>query len=431
MSHSPTDLERAWDFGMVAQDWIAFPVCDPVSEMDWASGKLGQRTSYWHERSWVDWCTSGRINYFTVEAFRSRVHARSRTKGVTEGSENFISWDATFSSRTGPVLAVDKAARKVKIGLEDGSRPYTWRVKEGSEILVSEGDVVEEKQVIAAPVIPIGREGLMCPGVLPAGHLTRLIGSRERTQRFAGVKLARLLDRKEHEAEALELAGDGEEDVYVRLEAVSYLVARCGHAAEPSFSPYLESGDPQTQLEAVIALGETRTEEAVDLLARIVRTSDQPYFLRSAAAWSLGQIGTQHACGELVSAFSTVDHNLRREALDNLVGVGCTACNVLLEGLKRTDEAVIAGCAEALRQQPELPEEVVESLLGTIRSDAPNKWVVWLVGHLPREQFNAAISELQTERPELHYAIALIWSFLESWIAKHWELRPSAEFPRE
>ena len=27
MSHSPTDAERAWDFGMVDSDWIAFPVC--------------------------------------------------------------------------------------------------------------------------------------------------------------------------------------------------------------------------------------------------------------------------------------------------------------------------------------------------------------------------------------------------------------------
>lgn len=429
MSHSPTDLERAWDFGMVAQDWIAFPVCEPAREMDWASGKLGETASYWREQNWVDWRTSGCINYFTVEAFRSRMYARSRTKGVTEGSENFISWDATFSSRAGPVLAVDKTARKVKIGLEDGSRPHTWTVKEGSEILVCEGDVVKEKQAIAAPVIPIRGGDLACPGVLRDGHVAKLISSRERTQRFAGVKLARLLGGKKHEAATLELARDAEEDVYVRLEANSYLVACCAHGAEPSFAPYLDGGDPQTQLEAVIALGETRTDEAVDLLARILRTNTRPYFLRSAAAWSLGQTGSEQACSELVSAFSSVDDNLRHEALDNLVGVGCAACNTLLEGLKHSDEAVIAGCAEALRQQPDLPREVAESLLRDIRSGSPNKWVVWLVGHLPREQFNTAISELQARRPELHYAIALIWSFLESWIAKHWELRPSPEFP--
>jgi hypothetical protein len=47
MSHSPTDAERAWDFGMVDADWIAFPVCQAVKEAEWTSGKLRESTSYW------------------------------------------------------------------------------------------------------------------------------------------------------------------------------------------------------------------------------------------------------------------------------------------------------------------------------------------------------------------------------------------------
>jgi hypothetical protein len=72
-----------------------------------------------------------------------------------------------------------------------------------------------------------------------------------------------------------------------------------------------------------------------------------------------------------------------------------------------------------------------DSLLGNIRSNEPNKWVVWLVGHLPREQVNTAIAQLQQKSPELHYAVTLIWSFLDSWIAKHWELNPTARFPAD
>jgi hypothetical protein len=34
---------------------------------------------------------------------------------------------------------------------------------------------------------------------------------------------------------------------------------------------------------------------------------------------------------------------------------------------------------------------------------------------------------LQADKPELHYAISLLWSFVESWIARHWELRPTAK----
>ena len=103
MSHSPTDAERAWDFGMVDSDWIAFPVCKAVAEADLTAGALREGISYWRQKSWVKWQASGTTNYFTVAAFRSELHAKSRTKGVEEGSENVIAWDATFSTREGVV----------------------------------------------------------------------------------------------------------------------------------------------------------------------------------------------------------------------------------------------------------------------------------------------------------------------------------------
>ena len=51
MSHSPTDEARAWDFGMVDEDWIAFPVCQPADETYWSAGQLTRANSYWHERN--------------------------------------------------------------------------------------------------------------------------------------------------------------------------------------------------------------------------------------------------------------------------------------------------------------------------------------------------------------------------------------------
>ncbi len=210
---------------------------------------------------------------------------------------------------------------------------------------------------------------------------------------------------------------------------MSYLVTCCGYAAKPDFQPYLDSGDPQTQLEAIIALGDAGTAEAVALLANILSSPSTKYFLKSAAAWSLGHIGTDKANAKLISAFASVDHNLRYEALENLVSVGCTACDSLLHGLDSTDKNIVAGCAEALRQQERLPQSAVDKLLDHVHSNEPNDFVVWLVGHLPREQVNTAISQLQLGRPELHYAVTLIWTFLDSWISKYWELTPTARFP--
>ena len=52
-------------------------------------------------------------------------------------------------------------------------------------------------------------------------------------------------------------------------------------------------------------------------------------------------------------------------------------------------------------------------------------WPVWLFGNLPRQQAAPLIAELQTTAPQLHYAVSLLWSFTESWIAQRWELNPS------
>jgi hypothetical protein len=430
MSHSPTDAERAWDFGMVDADWIAFPVCQSTKEVDWTSGKLQESQSCWREKRWIEWEVTRHINYFTVEAFHSHLHARSRTKGVEEGSENFIGWDATFSSRNGPVLAVDAAKGKITIGLSDGTMPYTWRVKPGSRIFVSPGDTVDQDQVIAATVPLLLADNLVCRAKLPTDHIARLLSSRERTQRFTGLKLARLRNESQFAQEAQELSCDDEEDVYVRLEAVSYLLTSCGRSVD-LFEPYLKSADQQTQLEAVIALGETATPDAIVILSGILKNSLQPYFLRSAAAWSLGQVGSEQASRELVAAFGDLDISLRFEALDNLAVVGCPSSAALIKGLEAADERIVAGCAETLRQRQNLPEEVRRDLIEIIQSDESNQWAVWLVGHLPREQFNTAIAELQQNKPELHYAISLLWSFVHSWIARRWEVNTSTIPPME
>src|ERR1017187_628608 len=428
MSHSLTDQERTWDFGMVESDYIGFPVCEAIDEKYWSSGRLQSEASYWHERNWVRWQLKGKINYFRVATFRSSPHTKVSTKGVTEGSETSVSWNAVFASRDGAVEKLD--GRKMTITRTSDGHRNTRTIPAAFELFVRQGDAVALNQVIAGLIKPLTTGELACPGHLPSGYVAQLLESRERTQRFTGVKLARLRKEPQYRDSVEELSADQEEDVYIRLEGISYLTAVCNEPAREIFAPYLQSADAQTQLESVIALGEAANADAIGLLSDILDDAKQPYFVRSAVAWCLSRVEHIDAAKRLVNAFADIDHSIREEALEGIVSIGGLGIPSLLEGLREVNPDIAAGCAEALRQQQKhLPAEVIAQVTGHAKKRQSPSWTVWLLGQLPREQVLSTIADVQDSAPALHYALSLLWTFTESWIARRWELHPNAEFP--
>ena len=429
MSHSPTDHERAWDFGMVDSDVIAFPVCKIGEETLVGTGRLKESVSYWHERNWIRWRAEGKVNYVRVAQFRALPPGTSATKGVTEGSETSVGWKARFSSRTGTVTSVQ--GQRITIRRRSDGHRHTQRIPDQLRLVVREGQEVTRNQIIASSVAPESEASLCCPKAMRSGHLRQLLESRERTQRFTGVKLARFRRERTLGELVAQMEEDQEEDFYIRLEAAAYLAGVRDVAADNLFARYLNSPDQQIQLEAVITLGEAGTDECVSMLSAILGDAGQPFFLRSAAAWCLSQVGGEEACGRLVRAFADVDPDVREEALDGIVGVTTGATPALLAGLQELDPAIAAGCAEALRRRSPLPEDAVREIWAQISRTDPSVWAVWLAGNLPRERLAAAVDGLQESAPQLHYAITLLWSFVESWVARRWELRPRAEFPTD
>ena len=425
MSHSPGEVERAWDFGMVNQDWIAFPVCEAVEEKHWSSGRLGNESSYWHERNWVNWQRTGQINYFDVSSLRTVPHSGETTKGVTEGSETSISWPTMFANFDAIVESIGENRITLK-KLETGRR-ISRNLPGFLNVWVSPDEVVQANRVLASVAKPLMADQFCCTGEFPVGHIDRLISSRERTQRFTGIKLARLRSSHDFCDDIQVLANDPEEDFYIRLEAVSYLSSVCNRNAAELFNTFLQSPDEPVQLEAVIALGETATPNAIDLLCSILDDTTRPYFMRSAAAWSLSQIKSDQATERLIKAFTDMDQDIREEALEGIVSLGGAAIPVLITGLSEVDPDIASGCAEALRQYRPLPEATLPEI---VRLADQSQWAVWLLGNLPRERVVTLVDDLRDSNPTLYYAITLLWSFIENWIARRWELNPCATFER-
>ena len=111
-------------------------------------------------------------------------------------------------------------------------------------------------------------------------------------------------------------------------------------------------------------------------------------------------------------------------ALEGIASVGGPAVPLLISGLRGSAPEIAAGCAESLRQQANLSDEAIAAILGDLRSGAATPWTTWLIGHLPRDRVATAIADLQRSAPHLHYAVSVLWSFVESWIARRWELSP-------
>ena len=51
-------------------------------------------------------------------------------------------------------------------------------------------------------------------------------------------------------------------------------------------------------------------------------------------------------------------------------------------------------------------------------------WPVWTLAHLPKHVVAPRIAAMQERQPQVHFAVTVLWSFLESWVAEHWTKRP-------
>jgi len=414
MSHSPGEAERAWDYGMLDSDWVAFPILS-AGESVWSAGRLQEQRSLWRERHLTTWQVEGWINLFTVESFRSIAPKQLKPKGVSEGAEVQVKWKACFASGSGRVVEVNK--EHLEYLLDDNPRRRRhFKLAEDVRPFLAAGDRFQRHQVLAGQVKPLTTAESRCAGNC---DVAKLLASRERTVRFTGCKLARLAKTTELEGVVRALAEDREEDAYVRMEAKAYLCEVVGDSAEEQFGAILKDTDEQMRLEAVVTLAETRTPEAFQLLRTVLQDTAQPLFLRSACAWGIGCHGTKEAAEVLIQAFADVASEIREEALHALQDLGAIGFDPLVKGLENPSADIAAGVAEALRRIPNVPVERIERIV-ELAGQTSSTWPAWTLAHLPKEAVTPYVAALQSRRPGVHYAVSVLWNFLESWIAADW-----------
>ncbi|WP_249355524.1 hypothetical protein [Chloracidobacterium sp. D] len=107
---------------------------------------------------------------------------------------------------------------------------------------------------------------------------------------------------------------------------------------------------------------------------------------------------------------------IREEALHALQDLGAIGFDPLVKGLENPSTDIAAGVAEALRRIPNVPVGRIAELA----EQTSSTWPAWTLAHLPKEAVTPYVAALQSRRPDVHYAVSVLWNFLESWIAADW-----------
>lgn len=267
MSHSTSDPERGWDFGMKDNDYVALVVCE----------KYGDRP--------IDWKADNLVQFISVkdlrEAEKNDQVVFIKPKGAQEGFESRITWLSGIASTEGTVSDINPATIKYKtVG---GRTNFIRRTKGGKNLLprVQEGEKVFSNQILAS-VVPVQKN--IPTNKVNADYFLGNLSSLLLSERYAAVKALSYFNEPKV-VSALKTKIEGEEEhIYVKLEAAASL-SRFGIDEGYDFiKGCLKDQYLQYVLESVIVLNEIKSDKACKMLCDVLLDKNFDPEIRAGAA---------------------------------------------------------------------------------------------------------------------------------------------------
>lgn len=398
MSHSFSDPERGWDYGLEDDDFIALVVCR----------RAGDRP--------VDWEANELVQYISVRELRAAQNADLvvgvQPKGAGEGFEARITWPASIASAAGVVTRVTE--ERLQYRRQTDNRTITLRLsKRGLPLhpLVREGDVIAANQVLAS-VVPVVRF-FPCSKMMSERDYVARLSSSSLSERYAASKALSYFDSTEvAEALAYKVA-DTKDHIYVRLEAAASLSRRGDRRGITFIEQCLSDRYLENRLEAVIVLGEIGTQIASRMLVDTLCDDDQHPEIRAGAAWALGELRDKSALDALIASFVTVEEGIRIEAARALAKLATEFTPEIVEEFPRSEPSKRPGIAWALSKSAQF---TIEQLLSTLVDDNARRWVAYIVGTQDQQKYISQIEALRLKDPEVYFAVTVLWQIMSSWI---------------
>ncbi|MGI6047814.1 MAG: HEAT repeat domain-containing protein [Petrimonas sp.] len=395
MSHSTSDPERGWDFGMKDNDYVALVVCE----------KIGDNP--------IDWKADDLVQFISIKNLRETEKQDQvvfiKPKGAQEGFEARITWPAGIASAEGTVTEIGNTIKYKTVG----GRTNFIRLSKGGKTLtplVNVGEKVFSNQIIASVV---KAQQTIPANIVDANFFLNNLSSLTLSERYAAAKALSYFNEIKVINALLSKLNENDEHIYVKLEAAASL-SRFGKTEGYEFiKTCLQDNYLQNVLESVIVLAEIKTDTACKMLCDILLDEKFDTEIRAGAAWGLGEQQNKSALTAIVTSFNSFDENIKIEAARALAKLTKDYSNDIVKTFEKASPTEKPGIAWALTKSNSL---TIDQLLANLTDLDSRQWVSYIIGNQGEERYIAEIEKLKNKDPEVYFAVTLLWKILTSWI---------------
>ena len=332
MSHSSSDPDRGWDFGMKETDYVAIVICE----------KNGSEP--------VDWIADNLVQFISIKALREAEKEQKvifvKPKGAEEGFEARINWPACIATSKGEIIEIDKT---IKYRTEEGRIKWVGLTKGGKRLspLVKIGDKVQPNQILAS-VVNVSQT--IPDTIVNSNFFLANLSSLILSERYAAAKALSYFNEKKVISSLLNKLTDKDEHIYVKLEVAASL-CRLGADGYTFIRECLKDTYLQNILEAVIVLAEIKTNTANKILCNVLLDESFDPEIRAGAAWGLGEQQNKSALTSLIASFNSTDENVKIEAARALGKLTSNYSNEILSAFNIATPNEMPGIAWALTKE--------------------------------------------------------------------------------
>lgn len=398
MSHSTSDPNRGWDFGLEDSDYVALVRCEKVGSAP------------------IDWNAVPPVQYIAVSdlrnAYRSEHVIQENSKGAQEGFEKRITWPATIASSDGTICSISE--NRLQFSRSQDNRKITLKlIKKGVNLepLVEEGELIQQGQILAS-VVPVRKQMSCGNNKRINDYLSQLI-SPSLSDRYAAIKAISVMNVERAREALKDRMTDLRDHVYIRLEAAATLMRIGDNDGIQFLQQMINDEYLENRLETIIILGEIKSPKSLEILSDVLLDNNQNPEIRAAAAWSLGELGLSESIQTLIQGFDEVDDLIKIEAARALAKLADDNTSNLIEQFKETSTNRRPGIAWALGRQGKF---TVTDILSCLMDDDTRQWVAYIIGSKNESDYIEQIEELREKDSEVYFAVTVLWKIVSSWV---------------